>query len=322
VQAKSSADSHRGTKRKSDTDDNNDDTEEHFVDNYNPKYLTSRDLFDLELSDLAFQRHILVQALILIDFLLSLTERAKKKIEALASQKAMLYPFTLSETDTKWAQTTRATIKQSLQSTQDGRFYDRMVETVLARDKNWVRWKVESCPSIVRDAVPTEQELDARAAARRFTKPRNVPTRPQGAMDLSFLDEGQGSGLEALKNSARHGAPTIEDLLKGIENDKLDLDMAMGEEETTMYQNLIANKTWRALREARVSRLDLLEQLEPGKGLDAVFSAQKIGGTEGQEAPEDDAAAVPQIKMADVDDESVPVVTAMEVSQQGSVEAA
>jgi THO complex subunit 1 len=56
-----------------------------------------------QLSDLAFQRHILVQALILIDFLLSLTEKAKKKwldVEKTSSKSAnrgLLYSFTLSE---------------------------------------------------------------------------------------------------------------------------------------------------------------------------------------------------------------------------------
>jgi THO complex subunit 1 len=51
------------------------------------------------LSDLAFQRHILVQALILIDFLLSLTERSKKKLYKPNTQKALQYGYTLSETD-------------------------------------------------------------------------------------------------------------------------------------------------------------------------------------------------------------------------------
>jgi THO complex subunit 1 len=87
-----------------------------FANTYNPKYLTSRDLFKLEvgnqsqycwdamtdqiqLSDLAFQRHILVQALILIDFLLALTEKAKSKSIYQNAQKAMQYNFTLSEDD-------------------------------------------------------------------------------------------------------------------------------------------------------------------------------------------------------------------------------
>lgn len=80
---------------------------------FNPKYLTSRDLFDLEvriidlaskvpptdnhkISDLAFRRHILVQALMLLDFLLSLTPKAKKKLEH-TSNKSVLYSYTLNE---------------------------------------------------------------------------------------------------------------------------------------------------------------------------------------------------------------------------------
>jgi THO complex subunit 1 len=53
----------------------------------------------LQLSDLAFQRHILVQALILIDFLLTLTEKGKKKPYYQNAQKAMQYAFTLRDED-------------------------------------------------------------------------------------------------------------------------------------------------------------------------------------------------------------------------------
>jgi hypothetical protein len=53
----------------------------------------------IQLSDLAFQRHILVQALILIDFLLALTEKAKSKSIYQNAQKAMQYSFTLREED-------------------------------------------------------------------------------------------------------------------------------------------------------------------------------------------------------------------------------
>lgn len=272
MQSRSSESAQRGTKRKLEGNNGASDTSDQFADNYNPKYLTSRELFDLELSDLAFQRHILVQALILIHFLLSLTEQSKKKLASLdAVNKSLLYSFTLSEDDTKWAVSTRQTIKQSLQSTADGRFYDRMVETVLARDKNWVRWKVESCPSIVREAVSTQQELDARAGSRGYTRPRKLPEKPMGAMDLSFLTEGEGGGLEALKDPSRYGAPPMEDLLRGIENDKLDLDMAMDDAETTRYTNMIDNKSWRVVRDARIHNLGLLDKYEPGKPLEEIF---------------------------------------------------
>lgn len=53
----------------------------------------------MQLSDLAFQRHILVQALILIDFLLTLTEKSQKKDYYQNAQKAMQYAFTLREED-------------------------------------------------------------------------------------------------------------------------------------------------------------------------------------------------------------------------------
>jgi len=271
VQTRSS-ESQRGTKRKTTSGDVIVETKDQFADNYNPKYLTSRELFDLELSDLAFQRHILVQALILIHFLLSLTEQSKKKLATLdAVNKSMLYSFTLNEDDTKWALSTRHTIKQSLQSTTDGRFYDRMVETVLARDKNWVRWKVESCPSIVRDAVSTEQELEARRGAKQHTRPRKIPEKPMGAMDWSFLVETDGGGLEALKDPSRFGAPSMDDLLNGIEVDKLDMDFAMGDTETARFTNMIDNKSWRVVREARVHKLAMLDAFEPGKDLKDVF---------------------------------------------------
>lgn len=50
------------------------------------------------MSDLAFRRHILVQALIVIDFLLSLTPKAKRKIDH-TTNKSVLYNYTISDDD-------------------------------------------------------------------------------------------------------------------------------------------------------------------------------------------------------------------------------
>ncbi|KAK4620838.1 THO complex subunit 1 [Fulvia fulva] len=294
VQTRSGEDDRRGTKRKMDEDGINPDASEHLVDNYNPKYLTSRDLFELELSDLAFQRHILVQALILIDFLLSLTEQAKKRLVELPTpNKSMLHTFTLSEEDTKWSKSTRTVIADYLRSTADGAQYHRMVETVLARDKNWVRWKIESCPSIVRGPVTTEQELAARKGARSAVRPRVVPDKPNGAMDLSFLDEGTGGGLEVLKDPSRYTAPTIEQLVEAVKTDKLDLDFAADDEEKTSFENAMQNAKWRALRQARSSNLSLLEKDEPGKALEDVMRIpDHVGDEAGEQDGEDAVTAI------------------------------
>ncbi|KAK5731553.1 hypothetical protein LTR17_011258 [Elasticomyces elasticus] len=276
VQAKAAATNNRGTKRKIGSDDTMDDRNstatDHFADKYNPKYLTSRDLFDLELSDLAFQRHITVQALILIDFLLSLTEKAKKKLAALdPSNKSMLYSMTLSAEDTKWCKVTRSAIAEFLKTVptiEDGRFYHRMVETVLARDKNWVRWKVESCPSIVRDPISTEQIMEARKGAKDATRIRRVPEKMANGIDLSFLDEGQGGELDALKDRKRFAEPSVEVLVEGVKADKLDLEMAMDDAEQESLRNAIASKNWRALRQVRGVNLGLLDKVEVGKDVD------------------------------------------------------
>lgn len=268
VHTKSAEESKRGVKRKI-----GEVTTEASPSNYNPKYLTSRELFDLELSDLAFQRHVLVQTLILIDFLLSLTEKARKRSEmSSASNKVLTFKdFILSEKDTSWAVETRATINTYLSSSAEGRLFQRMVDTVIARDKNWVRWKLDSCPSIVRESVPIESELAAREGAKRVTAPRNVPERPKNAMNLSFLDESSGTGLEVLKDSERYTIKSIDALAEGIKTDELDLDMAMTEEEKTKSENAMANKRWRLLRQARSTQLGMLDKVEPGKDLETIF---------------------------------------------------
>lgn len=99
---------------------------------------------------------------------------------------------------------TRGAIATYLQAGPDGSYYYRMVETVLARDKNWVRWKLESCPSIVRDAVTPQENKDAQAGAKQATANRRMKARPAGAIDVSFLAETDyDKGLERLKDPTR-----------------------------------------------------------------------------------------------------------------------
>ncbi|KAK4495735.1 hypothetical protein PRZ48_013003 [Zasmidium cellare] len=301
VQTRAVEEDKRGTKRKHGENGINGTTNsDHLADNYNPKYLTSRDLFDLELSDLAFQRHILVQALILIDFLLSLTDKAKKRLSELSTtNKSMLYAFTLSEEDTKWALSTRTTITSYLGLTNEGRQYCRMVETVLARDKNWVRWKVESCPSIVRGPVSTEQELEARKGARDATRPRPMPDEPRSSINLSFLDERKTSGgLDALKDPKRYTAPTIEELASQVAKDKLDLDFPDDADDKARLENQIESAKWRALRQARAQNLSLLDKVDTTKDLEEMMKeptpAAPQAEAEGENHHEEGAASSEQ----------------------------
>ncbi len=190
-------DRNRGVKRK------RNGQEDQLSSSFNPKYLTSRDLFDLEISDLAFQRHILVQALILVDFLLSLTPKAKKKLDH-TSNKSVLYSYTLEEENARWATNMRNSIATYLQDGPEGKFYYRMVDTVLSRDKNWVHWKAESCPPIERQPVSAEDFAEAKKGAQKACTNKRLRPMPMGSLDLKFLsDGGDTDGLERLKDPAR-----------------------------------------------------------------------------------------------------------------------
>ncbi|KAK5108942.1 hypothetical protein LTR62_007657 [Meristemomyces frigidus] len=267
--------SKRGTKRKQGDEDGPSATEpDELSAIYNPKYLTSRDLFDLELSDLAFQRHILLQSLILLSFLLSLTATAKTKLASTleTTNKSMIYPLTLSKDDAEWCEISRLAIKNfltHLPTGEQGRFYDRMVETVLARDRNWVRWKAEGCPSIVREAVGIDSVKEAGKGAMNATRARRVPERGAGVLDLGFLIA--GGGLDALRNPSRFAAPDIADLVQGAKGDELDLEMAMDEQEQAGLKSAISSKTWRALRQVRERQLVMLDRVEVSGDLEVVL---------------------------------------------------
>lgn len=260
---------------------------------FNPRYLTSRDLFSLELSDPTFRRHILVQSLILVDFLLSLTPKSKRKLEdKKTSNKSVLYAYTLSQEDVVWATTTRAEIATYLQAGQEGKFYYRMVDTVLSRDKNWVHWKADSCPLISQPPIPGSSVREAQKGASKTCAPRRIRPTAMGSLDLSFLlntgDEGQAQGLEALKRPERYTLPQVKDYKAPIMEDEFDMEMARTEEEKEEAATRRASKMWRALRLASKDRLNLFDRIEDGKGLGVLFDPPAVKEMKKAEEDKDD----------------------------------
>lgn len=262
---KVSDESRRGIKRK------RSGQEDRMSVSFNPKYLTSRDLFDLEISDLAFRRHILVQALILVDFLLSLTPKAKKKLGQ-TSNKSVLYAYTLDEENAAWAHGMRNDIATYLQQGPEGKFYYRMVDTVVSRDKNWVHWKAEGCPAIQREPVSAEDYAEAERGAGKTCTNKRIRAIPMGTLDLSFLsDSGDINGMEKLKDAARYTIPTAESFQRPIADDEFEMEMARTEEEKRLAIDARASKLWRTLRIASKSKLNLFDKIDDGNNLQALF---------------------------------------------------
>ncbi|KAK0385764.1 hypothetical protein NLU13_6941 [Sarocladium strictum] len=263
---------------------------------FNPKYLTSRDLFELEISDLSFRRHILVQALILLDFLLSLSAAAKEKYTSLMpTNRAVLYSSELSEDDTKWATDMKQTISDYLRPTSEGQYFFRMVDTVLMRDKNWVVWKMTGCQPFQRDPVDPDTFNEARATAQKNATSKRLRPVPMGSVSLDFLrgiEDGDGA-MESLKKRERYELPELDDFKRKIADDDFEVEMPTNEETKAAAIAGKASKSWRALRIAGRYKMAMFDRIDDPKKVNIIFEE----ATDVVDANEDAEPAADEDKM-------------------------
>jgi THO complex subunit 1 len=86
----------------------------------------------------------------------------------------------------------------------DGAAFLRVVDTVLARDKNWVRWKEENCPEITRPAVLPGAFSKAATDGKTTWGWKRLRATPLGSLDLAFLsDTIEKNGVDRLLQSER-----------------------------------------------------------------------------------------------------------------------
>ncbi|KAK8048480.1 hypothetical protein PG994_010210 [Apiospora phragmitis] len=253
--------------------------------NFNPKYLTSRDLFELEISDLFFRRHILIQAVIVLDFLRSLTASARTKYANIPNpNRSVMYSDKIvSEEDDKWAESIKKRINEYILSGPDGQYVHRIIQSVTSRDKGWTRWKMEGCPPISRSPVTPEEFNEARASAKRTATSKRLRPHPMGSLNLEFLKEEDGeTAMAKFKDPARYQLPDLAIFKAKIAEDDLNLDFAKSEKEKADILEAKASKTWRALRLARRSRISALDKIDDWQNIDAIFEDPK----EATEEPE------------------------------------
>jgi THO complex subunit 1 len=79
-----------------------------------------------------------------------------------------------------------------------------MVDTVLTRDKNWVRWKADGCPPIERPAVSAQEYVETRSTAAKVTTTKRLRATALGSLDLNFLvQDNRLRNVERLKEPDR-----------------------------------------------------------------------------------------------------------------------
>ena len=108
-----------------------------------PKFLTSKNLLDLEVADSSFRKQVLVQCLILFRFLHSFTDAAKVKQQASLTHPNRLFlaaGYRLSEADDRWISDLEArTYTEISRTPTDGEYFVKTVKMVLQNERNWVR---------------------------------------------------------------------------------------------------------------------------------------------------------------------------------------
>lgn len=139
-----------------------------------PKFLTSSKLFDLELRDPQFRRHILVQLHIIFQYLFLHSSREKERLteytakmpqppgSAGGANKSVQPSSVLSEAQLKWVEGARVRCIKVLETVPgNGRAFLRTVVQTLTHEKAWVgvfRLEATTCPFFLRltTILPTD----------------------------------------------------------------------------------------------------------------------------------------------------------------------
>ncbi|XP_062093131.1 THO complex subunit 1 isoform X2 [Humulus lupulus] len=185
------------------------------------KYLTSSKLMGLELKDPSFRRHILVQCLVLFNYL-----KAPGKTEKDLPSESMKEEIKSYEEH----------VKKLLEMTPPkGKDFLHKVEHILEREKNWVWWKRDGCPPF--EKQPVEKKVVQDGAKKR-------PRWRLGNKELSQLWKWSDQNPNALTDPQRVQTPSIAEYWKPLAED---MDPAAGIEAEYHHKN---NRVycWKGLR--------------------------------------------------------------------------
>lgn len=159
-----------------------------------------------------------------------------------------------------------------------------MVETVLARDKNWVRWKIEGCQPIKRDPVSPACFVEAKSTVQRIATNRRLRAVPMGSVSLDFLRTQDGDeGMELLKAPERYQIPELDSFKRKIQNDEFEIQMPSNEQTKAVAIAGKASKSWRALRIAARTKLAAFDKIDDPKNISIVFEELTEGDDEQEE---------------------------------------
>jgi len=210
---------------------------------YFAKYLTNQNLLQLQLSDSNFRRYILLQFLILFQYLKS-NVKFKTDVQ------------TLDSSQTKWIEENKSKIFKLLAETPpNGPEFSKSVKHILHREEHWNKWKNEGCPSFAKkmeESVSEKRPIGDSGSYRRKKRKLGDLIQKEIAEDkvnlgnpgLTTLWSLHPDNLEACRAKDRDFLPSLECYFEeAIEQ----LDPKNGIEDTYKKVNN-GEWGWRALR--------------------------------------------------------------------------
>ncbi|KND05198.1 uncharacterized protein SPPG_00858 [Spizellomyces punctatus DAOM BR117] len=221
-----------------------------------PKFLTSPNLFDLELRDPYFRRQILAQFSIILQYLSVLTQDEKDKVAKEFAEnkdsilnKAVQQAYTLTSEQEAWVKDARNRAYSVSEATYPyGKLFARNLSTVITHERNWIEWKNRSCQTFETPRIKVEE-----GAAKPKLQGSDAVRRSNwlGSDHMTSL-WAQGDKAEEVMRDAkrRRMMPALDTLLEQLDEQLDDSGNLTGgiEEEYALHKDM--RFSWRSYRVA------------------------------------------------------------------------
>ncbi|XP_041987255.1 THO complex subunit 1 [Aricia agestis] len=179
---------------------------------YFAKFLTNQKLLELQLSDSNFRRCVLIQFLILFQYLTS-TVKFKMETQELKSDQL------------DWVKETTSLVYKLLGETpMDGKRFAECVKSILKREEHWNSWKNDGCPEFQKPKPPVQTEsTDEVRRAKKRRRPVGDIIKEYKAQDKDFMGNNEltklwnlcPDNLAACRTKERDFMPTLESYMVG-----------------------------------------------------------------------------------------------------------
>ncbi|KAL1498429.1 hypothetical protein ABEB36_009234 [Hypothenemus hampei] len=203
---------------------------------YFAKYLTSQKLLDLQLNDVSFRRSVLLQFLIVFQYLTSSVKFKSDSFELKTDQK-------------EWIQNSTEKVYNLLKETPpDGENFAQIIKCILKREELWNSWKNDGCPEI-KKFLPQSEPVEIPKLKKSEVLVGDLVRKANsegkfylGNTDLSKLWNICPNNLDVCKD--RDFLPSLEDYFADAIS-QLESGTLVKDEENMLNDS---NFGWRALR--------------------------------------------------------------------------